>query len=32
MIPQQVTIVFSPGQDLRQLLNDSPKVGRGTAV
>ena len=35
MIPQQVTIVFSPGQDLRQLLNDSPKLtatGRGTPV
>jgi nucleoid DNA-binding protein len=32
VIPQQVTIVFSPGQDLRQLLNDTPKVGRGNAA
>lgn len=33
VIPQQVTIVFSPGQDLRQLLNDSgPKLGRGNAA
>jgi nucleoid DNA-binding protein len=32
VIPPQVTIVFSPGQDLRQLLNDGPKVGRGTAA
>jgi nucleoid DNA-binding protein len=32
VIPQQVTIVFSPGQDLRQLLNDSPKTGRRTAA
>jgi nucleoid DNA-binding protein len=32
VIPQQVTIVFSPGQDLRHLLNDTPKTGRGTAA
>ena len=28
MIPTQVTVVFSPGQDLRDLLNATPKVGR----
>jgi nucleoid DNA-binding protein len=32
MIPQQVTIVFSPGQDLRQLLNDTPRAGRRSAA
>jgi nucleoid DNA-binding protein len=31
MIPTQVTVVFSPGQELRQLLNDGPKVGTRTA-
>jgi nucleoid DNA-binding protein len=24
MIPAQVTVVFSPGQDLKQLMNDRP--------
>jgi DNA-binding protein HU-beta len=28
MIPQQVTVVFSPGQDLRELLNDTLKAAR----
>ena len=32
MIPQQVTIVFSPGQDLRQLMNDAAKVNRTSAA
>jgi DNA-binding protein HU-beta len=27
MIPSQVTVVYSPGQDLRELLNDAPKIG-----
>ena len=30
-IPPQVTVVFSPAQDLREMLNDRPKVGRQTA-
>ena len=26
LIPSKVTIVFSPGSDLKELLNDAPKV------
>jgi nucleoid DNA-binding protein len=29
-IPEQVTIVFSPGQDLRDLLTDAEPGGRGS--
>ncbi len=29
VIPSQTTIVFSPGQELRDLLNDRPKVTTG---
>lgn len=28
MIPPQVTVAFSPGQELRELLNGGPKVGK----
>jgi nucleoid DNA-binding protein len=30
-IPSQVTVVFSPGQELRDMLNDGPKIVRRTA-
>ena len=28
LVSSQVTVVFSPGQDLKDLLNAGPKVGR----
>lgn len=31
MIPSSVTIVFAPGQDLREMLNEGPRVGHRTA-
>jgi nucleoid DNA-binding protein len=30
-IPSQVTVVFAPGQELREMLNDGPKITRKTA-
>lgn len=31
VIPSQTTVVFAPGQELKDLLNTAPKVGRRVA-